>query len=166
MRIALILAMLATGSAVHAEPRVPIDPPQRMPGLWLMTTSIDGIPDAVGDFHICVDNKGEDAPLGHPSLPPSDCPDPQWHKDKARSYYTASCKAGDSRVSAKGAFFGDFEYTLQGELTLEYDPPLDGRAEITVRYDGRRLGPCKETLKRGVFLIKGQDGIGNLNLSQ
>jgi len=32
--------------------------------------------------------------------------------------------------------------------------------------DGRRLAPCRADLPEGKFLVKGQDGVGNLNLGE
>lgn len=46
-------------------------------------------------------------------------------------------------------------------------PSQAGAAEVTrMEIDGRRLAPCRGGLPEGRFLIKGQDGVGNLNLGE
>ena len=43
---------------------------------------------------------------------------------------------------------------------------LDGLTVTKTEIDGRRLSPCRSDLPEGKFLIKGQDGVGNLNLNE
>jgi hypothetical protein len=163
MRISFAVALLIASSPSLAETSV--DKPLRMPGLWQMTAVVSGIPDTVRNFHFCV-VPDADQPLAHPSVSVPDCPEQSWRQDRLTKNLTASCADDSGTVAMRGVFGGDFQYNFQGDLTLQYDPPRDGLSEVTISYEGRRLAPCKDTLKRGVFLIQGQDGIGNLNLSQ
>jgi len=163
MRLSLLLALLVASGFTHA--REPVQAPQRMPGLWMMNTTVTGIPDVVRNYHICVAQDADDS-LAHPNIPVTSCGEQTWQRDRHFTYLDATCVLESGAVTLTGKFGGDFQYNFQGELTLTYDPPVDGVDVVTVSYEGRRLAPCKDHLERGVFLIQGENGIGNLNLSQ
>lgn len=163
MRLSFAVALLIASS--HSLAETSVDKPLRMPGLWQMTAVVSGVPDTVRNFHFCVEPDA-DQPLAHPSVSVPDCPEQNWRQDRLTKHLSASCADDSGMVTMRGVFGGDFQYNFQGDLTLQYDPPRDGVSEVAISYEGRRLAPCKDTLKRGVFLIQGQDGVGNLNLSQ
>lgn len=163
MRFLLLFSLLAVNAPAFANE--PIQPPQRLAGLWMMNTTVTGLTNTVNTYHMCVAPEADDA-LAHPNIPVTQCNDQTWLRDRHYAYYDATCPLENGTVTLKGQFGGDFEYNFQGELTITYDPPVEGVEVVTVSYEGRRLAPCKDHLERGVFLIRGENGLGNLNLSQ
>ena len=159
----LLLAATAAASAALAAP-TPVDPPQRLPGLWLMSTAPAGQAAQPSTFHICVGKTDTDV-LNHPGNLLANCRDQAWSRDDHYRYYRATCDAKGSIATIEARIAGDLQYNYQGELTTRYSPPLDGSDQARAEILGRRLGPCRG-VPEGRILIKGQDGIGNLNLGE
>lgn len=164
MRRLLPLLLVAATATAHATP-TPVEAPIRMPGLWLMNTIPGGDAARTASFHICIGKITSDDVLAHPGSVLGTCRDQQWSKDAYYTYYRASCEVKGRTAMVEGRFAGDFKYNFQGEFTTTYSPPVDGVAVTRIEIDGRRLSPCRGDLPEGKFLIKGQDGVGNLNLS-
>ncbi len=160
----LLLSVFASPIA-HAAP-TPADAPARMQGLWLMNTAPAGDAGKVASFHICIGKATQDDVLAHPGSPLANCRDQRWSKDAHYTYYQAVCDVKGSTARVEGKFAGDFQYNFQGEFTATYSPPIDGLSASKTEIDGRRLSPCRAGLPEGKFLIKGQDGTGNLNLGE
>ena len=80
--------------------------------------------------------------------------------------YRAVCDAKGSTATVEGKFGGDFQYNFQGELSTSYTPALNGVTTEHTEIEGRRLAPCRGDQPVGTFLIKGQNGVGNLNLAE
>jgi hypothetical protein len=164
MRRLLPLLLVAATATAHATP-TPVEAPIRMPGLWLMNTIPGGDAARTASFHICIGKITSDDVLAHPGSTLGNCRDQQWSKDAYYTYYRATCDVKGSTATVEGRFGGDFKYNFQGEVTTTYSPPIDGVAVTKTEIDGRRLSPCRGDLPEGKFLIKGQDGISNLNVS-
>ncbi|NMG04833.1 DUF3617 domain-containing protein [Azoarcus taiwanensis] len=160
--IATAAALLAPTLATSAEPA---PAPLRMPGLWLLSTQITGASERAPDYHYCV-VADEDAPLLNPVVDLGSCEQVQWRGDWLRRTVEASCTDTEGSLRLEGRFEGDFQYSYQGVVTLHYEPARQGVETLRLNYEGRRVAPCKEHIPRGVFLIEGVDGVGNLNLSQ
>lgn len=160
--LAFVLATSAVSTTTFAAP-TPAEAPQRMPGLWLMNAAPAGQNANAVSFHVCVGKTDGDA-LQHPGSPLANCREQAWSKDDFYRYYRATCDAKGGTATVEGKFAGDFAYNFQGQLITRFSPPLDGVATARTDLDGRRLGPCRGGLPEGKFLIKGQDGVGNLNV--
>ncbi len=162
----LLPLLLATAAlTAHAAP-TPAQPPARLPGLWLMNTGPAGEAAKVSSFHLCVGSPARDDVLAHPGSALANCRDERWSKDEHYSYYQAVCDAKGGSAVVEGKFFGDFKYNFQGEFTTTFSSPADGVKVTKTEIDGRRLAPCRADLPEGKFLVKGQDGVGNLNLGE
>ena len=165
MRRLLLLLTTAIAATAHASP-TPIDSPIRMQGLWLMNTTPLGPAAQTSSFHVCIGSPARDDVLAHPGSTLANCREERWSKDEHYSYYQAVCDAKGGSAVVEGKFFGDFKYNFQGEFTTTFSSPTDGVKVTKTEIDGRRLAPCKSDLPEGKFLIKGQDGVGNLNLGE
>ena len=165
MRRLLLLLTTAIAATAHASP-TPMDSPTRMSGLWLMNTTSVGAAPQGSSFHVCICSPARDDVLAHPGSVLANCREERWSKDEHYSYYQAVCDAKGGSAAVDGKFFGDFKYNFQGELTTTFSSPDDGVKVSKLEIDGRRLAPCKGDLPEGKFLIKGQDGVGNLNLGE
>jgi len=163
LRSLLIAATTFAPAALAAT--VPVEPPQRLPGLWLMSTAPAGQAAKASSFHVCV-GKTDGEVLDHPGNPLANCRDRAWSKDDFYRYYRASCDARGSAATIEARIAGDLKYNFQGELVTRFVPALDGVEVVRTEILGRRLGPCPGGLPEGKILIKGQDGIGNLNLGE
>ena len=165
MRRLLPLLMTVIAATAHASP-APMDSPIRMSGLWLMNTTPLVEAAQTSSFHICIGSPARDDVLAHPGSALANCREERWSKDQYYSYYHAVCDAKGGTAVVEGKFFGDFKYNFQGEFTTTFSAPADGVTVTKTEIDGRRLAPCKRDLPEGKFLIKGQDGVGNLNLGE
>lgn len=159
----LLAAMTVAPASLAAT--TPVAPPQRLPGLWLMSTAPAGHTANASTFHICV-GKADGDVLDHPGNPLGNCRDQAWSKDNFQRYYRATCDAKGSTATIEAKVAGDLQYNFQGELSTRFSPPLDGVEVVRTEILGRRLGPCRGGVPEGKILIKGQDGIGNLNLGE
>lgn len=165
MRRLLLLLTTAIAATAHASP-TPMDSPVRMSGLWLMNTAPLSAAAQTSSFHICIGSPARDDVLAHPGSALANCRDERWSKDQYYSYYHAVCDAKGGSAVVEGKFFGDFKYNFQGEFTTTFSSPADGVKVAKMEIDGRRLAPCRADLPEGKFLVKGQDGVGNLNLGE
>lgn len=165
MRRLLLLLTTAIAATAHASP-MPMDNPIRLSGLWLMNTTHVGAAPQTSSFHVCVGSPVRDDVLAHPGSVLANCREERWSKDEHYSYYQAVCDAKGGSAAVDGKFFGDFKYNFQGELTTTFSSPGDGVKVSKMDIDGRRLAPCRGDLPEGKFLIKGEEGVGNLNLGE
>ncbi|ENO89940.1 hypothetical protein C666_03605 [Thauera linaloolentis 47Lol = DSM 12138] len=135
-----------------------------MHGLWLVNHGPAGEAAKTEGFHICITGKVRDDALATPANAGTNCRDQAWSKDDLYIYYRAQCDTQDGIATIEGKFSGDFQYNFQGELSTS---AAGGRATAArTEINGRRLGPCRSDQTTGKFLIKGQDGVGNLNLAE
>lgn len=163
--VPLLLAATATFQTAHADPTPApgvIDAPQRMHGLWLINHGPAGEAAKTGSFHICIAKEGRDDVLATPANTGADCREQTWSKEGPYFRYRAQCDTQDGTATIEGKFSGDFQYNFQGELSTTR---AGGTAAARSEIDGRRLGPCRSDQAVGKFLIKGQNGVGNLNLA-
>lgn len=165
MRALLPVFLIAATATAHAT-TTPADAPIRMPGLWLMNTGPGGNAANTASFHMCIGKVASDDVLAHPDSTLSNCRDQQWSKDAYYTYYRAVCDAKGSTATVEARFTGDFKYNFHGEVATTYAPAVDGVTQAKAEIDGRRLAPCRGGLPEGKFLIKGKDGVGNLNLGE
>lgn len=165
MRPLLLPLITAFAVTANATP-TPTEGVVRMPGLWLMSTNTAGATAQPSSFHVCIGSRARDEVLAHPGSILANCSDERWSKDEHYTYYWASCDAKGERATVEAKFAGDFKYNFQGEFTITFSAPVDGVRLIRAEIDGRRLAPCRGGLPEGKFLIKGQDGVGNLNLGE
>lgn len=167
---ALVPLLLATAAALqtaHADPTPApgaIEAPQRMHGLWLVNHGPAGEAAKTESFHICIARDGRDEVLATPANAGTNCRDQAWSKDGPYIHYRAQCDTKDGTATIEGRFSGDFQYNFQGEFSAS--PAGGGAAVARTEISGRRLGPCRSDQAAGKFLIKGQNGVGNLNLAE
>lgn len=137
--------------------------PERMPGLWLMNTGQVGTGKA-SSFHVCV-NRSHDDLMAQPEGAVRICPQGTWLREGSqRVRYQARCRIGEVAVEVIGTYTGDFQYNYQGDLTVRYEPPLEGVSTLALKMDGRRLAPCKAKHTPGMLLVPGAPDVGNPNL--
>lgn len=163
--LAPILLAAVTVAPTALAATTAVEPPQRLPGLWLMSVAPAGQTGKASTFHICVGKTDGDV-LNRPGNPLGNCRDQAWSKDRFHRYYRATCDAKGSAATVEAKLAGDLQYNFQGELKTRYSPPLDGVEVAHIELLGRRLGPCRGDLPEGRILIQGQDGIGNLNVGE
>lgn len=149
MRLLITVALIAAGSAVSAQ--APDAAPKRMPGVWEMTAILVEKNRLTHNFHVCVTPEVDDF-LALPGEPRPQCERVAWRRDGQYVDFEAECSVAGSRATIKGRFSGDFGYNLQGELTTTYSPPLDGLAQLTTDFEGRRLASCRTHHTPGEFM--------------
>jgi hypothetical protein len=149
MRSLIVLALAAASSAVSAQGSEAA--PQRMPGVWEMTAILVEKNRLTHNFHVCVTPETDDF-LALPGEPRPECERVAWRRDGQYLDFEAECSVAGSRATMKGRFSGDFGYNLQGVLTTTYTPPLDGLAQLTTDFEGRRLASCRAQHTPGEFM--------------
>ena len=58
---------------------------------------------------------------------------------------------------------GDFSKSYRSDMTVRYQPPMEGMAEMRMVSQGKWLGPCKPGQKHGDVVMPGMPG-GNKSL--
>lgn len=143
----LALAVLIPGAPVHADDAAA----KRMPGVWEMTAVLVEKDGLTHNFHVCVSDAVDDV-LALPAAQPPECERKRWRRDGAYVQFEAECSVAGSRATMSGTFSGDFAYNLQGVVTTTYSPPLDGLAQLTTDFEGRRLASCRAHHTPGEFM--------------
>lgn len=133
----------------------PIDSPPRMTGLWLLNTS--DAHERAPDYYFCVE-KGSENPLLNPAVRLEQCDNTEWTGDWMFRNVTAQCRDTLGTFTVQGRFEGDFQYSYQGKLVLQFDPPRNGVVTQSLLYEGRRVAPCRQDVQRGVFLRSIDEG--------
>jgi len=146
----IALALSSTPGVAHAD-----EPPAHKPGLWEVTTSLEGAPKT----QMCLDAASEDNfnSMGKQMMKEISCSKNENHR--SGNVYTSDtvCKfMGSTQTShTVVTFVGDAEYTT--EIAIHSEPPLKyGPADSKTTQHGRWLGPCGPDMKPGDMMMNGQ----------
>jgi len=144
LAISMILSLVLAAAASSAD-----DMPRRKSGLWelKMTTPAGGST----TMKQCIDQATDDLIRGAGARP--ECSKNEWKREGDRILTESVCKQGQSVLTTKGVFTGDFETSFKGEVTLEYDPPMMGMKQARTSQSGRWIGPCKDGMKPGDMIL-------------
>jgi hypothetical protein len=152
IRVALILATLPfvlTAEAFADEF------PARKPGLWEITTNINGSPPDVA--RLCIDAATEAELLKKAeSTMGSICSRHDVHRSGNIVTSDSVCRPMSSETTshAVATFTGDAAYTTI--TTLHYNPPFMGRTDQNMTQDGKWLGPCGADMRPGDMVTRGK----------
>jgi hypothetical protein len=144
------LALSSTPGGAQAE-----EAPTRKPGLWELTTSLQGAPKTL----MCVDAASQEKlnTMGKQALKDLDCSKNESHRNGDVYTLDSVCKLlGSTQTShSVTTSIGDAEYTT--EISSHFDPPLKyvGADSKTTQH-GRWLGPCGPDMKPGDMMMNGQ----------
>ena len=162
--IAGCLLLGGLGGLVQAS-----DMPARKSGLWEMDNRIEGMP-SHGPMQICIDQNADNMveQRGRPgdrSKP--DCSVMDVKREAGgRMRIHSICKVNARTTATTDAVLsGDFGKSYRSDMTVRYQPPLEGMAEMRMVSQGKWLGPCKPGQKHGDVEMPGMPGMPGGNKS-
>src|SRR5579862_5916883 len=148
MTAGFALAVATVPSLARAD-----DPPLRKPGLWEITTSMQGAPKT----QMCVDAASEAKfnAMGAGTMKDT-CSQFKSHRDGGVYTQDSVCKLMGSTLTSHTVMtsVSDAEYKV--EVASHYDPPLMGKADSTTTIGGKWIGPCGADMKPGDMMVGGQ----------
>ncbi len=164
MRLPLLAVCLALGAVIAApsSAQSPANAPKRKPGAWEMKLAMAELGGLTQTLQMCVGANTDDDLLQQNGRK-SNCSSQHWQRDGDRISFSAVCQVEGSTANIRGSFSGDFDNRYSGELHSTYTPPLQGMATMTVRHEGRWLGPCAAGQRAGDVVMQ---GVGGVNVEQ
>lgn len=159
---ACLLLLGGVGGLVQAS-----DTPARKSGLWEMDNRMEGMP-SHGPMQICIDHNADN--LVEQRSNPADRSKPDCsvmdvkREAGGRMRIHSVCQVDAKTTATTDAVFsGDFAKSYRSDMTVRYQPPIEGMAEMRMVSQGKWLGPCKPGQKHGDVVMPGMPG-GNKSL--
>ena len=135
MRGVFLLALLFP-LAVTAQ-----EGPRRKSGIWELRMSSASIAQPMVTQQ-CVTEHTDDptraAPGGH-----KQCAEPVIRREGASTVVETDCKVEGSTAKTRAVLSGDFTSAYKADITVSFNPPLQGMKEQKMAVEGRWIGPCK-----------------------
>ena len=140
MRAAVFIAASLAGIAA-AAPSAAQDAPKRKSGIWELKMSSAMLPQPMVTQQ-CVTESTDDLARPAPSGPGA-CTKPVVQRQGAATVVESECKVEGSTARTRAVLTGDFAAAYKADITISYDPPLQGMGEQKIAMEGRWVGPCK-----------------------
>lgn len=137
-----------------------VELPKRKPGLWEVTTQMDGVPN-MGPLQQCVDQNSDELMLQNARK--KNCRVIDLKPSGDRVTVRAICTMDGSTATTDGVIEGAFDSLYRARLKTRFSPPWRGRSESNVTHEGRWLGSCKPGQKPGAMIMP---SIGGVDLNQ
>lgn len=155
MRTFLLCALVLTALPVAAS--AASEAPRRKPGLWEIRTQLPAMGNAATVMQICIgaDKDDFDAQGGASGR----CSPPRIERGAGTVTVDTVCTEDGHTAKSHAVFSGDFENSYRGDITVRYEPPMEGLEESRIRLDGRRLGPCKPGQRPGEMSMPGMPAL-------
>lgn len=151
-RPALVLPLLAAAAALLSGPALAQDMPKRKSGLWEIKTDMGG---RAMQMQQCVDEKTDDATRQVADGMAKECTKPTIRREGDRVITESTCRFGGGTQKTRAVFSGKFDSAYRGEISMTYDPPMQGMKEMKMTIDARLTGPCKPGQKPGDMIMPG-----------
>lgn len=151
----LLLGGILTTSALAGEM------PKRKPGLWEITTHMDGMPGGQA-MQMCVDQASDNL-LQQQAKGKSDCSTMDVKSSGGKTTIHAVCRAEKTTVTMDGTYQGSFQTSYKGDMKMRYSPPLHGMSETRMTQEAKWLGACKPGQKPGDVIMP---NMGNINVNE
>lgn len=135
----------AEGDVAAKGPAAPTTLEAPKPGLWRVTTSMEGMPGgaSVPPQEVCVTEAKLEAPAAT-QQPGADCTTTAFARQGDAMVSTASCKLpGNMKSDSTVKITGDFNTRYVTEVTTKIDPaPTPAMAETKITMTSERVGDC------------------------
>lgn len=158
-RSSLLLTIVAASLAGHLQAA---DMPKRKPGLWEISTRMEGMP-AMGAMQQCIDQTTDDLMQQQAKKEQQTCSvidvKPVGNKVTVHSV----CKVQGSTATTDAVFVGSFDSAYKGDMQTRFNPPMHGTSESKMSFDARWLGPCKPGQKPGDVIMP---NVGGMNVNE
>ena len=136
----------------------PKDMPKRKSGLWELSMKINAAPMRMQQ---CVDEKSDDLMRQQgEKQSKAKCSKNTFTKVGNRVTSESVCQLGETTVTTKAVFTGDFSTAYRGEIHSTFNPPMHGMKESHQTLEAKWLGPCKPGQKPGDVMMP---GMGTIN---
>jgi hypothetical protein len=151
MKYLTCLVLLAFPLSILAD-----ELPQRKSGLWEMTISMTGQPQ-VTTIKQCTDEKtnAQMMQMANSMTSQSGAACSKNELKKEGTTYTAmsECKMGETVITSKSVFSGDFNSAYQGTVESKFNPSLMGLTESQTKISAKWLGKCAADQKPGDMIM-------------
>ncbi|MGQ0651813.1 MAG: DUF3617 domain-containing protein [Betaproteobacteria bacterium] len=136
MRSLLLLAGMLCAAAALAQ-----DAPKRKSGIWQLKMTSAMLPQPMITQQ-CVTESTDDLARPAPGGP-RECSKPSVSRQGASTVVETECKVEGSMAKTRAVLTGDFASAYKADVTINYQPPLQGMGEQKMAIEGRWMGPCK-----------------------
>jgi hypothetical protein len=158
----LITAALLAGSISTA---FAADMPKRKAGLWEMNNRMEGMP-SMGPMQMCVDPATDNILQERAEKIKPQCSVMEVKPGAGKMTIHTVCKMENTTVTTDGTFTGNFDSGYKGEMTMRYNPPMQGMSQMRINQEAKWLGPCKSGQKPGDVIMPSMGGMGNVNMQE
>lgn len=135
MRGIFVLALLFPLSATAQES------PKRKSGIWELRMSSAAIAQPMVTQQ-CVTESTDDLTRAAPGGQ-QQCAKPVIRREGATTVVETDCKVEGSTARTRAVLTGDFASAYKADITVSFNPPLQGMKEQKMAVEGRWIGPCK-----------------------
>ncbi|MBZ0106024.1 MAG: DUF3617 domain-containing protein [Sulfuricella denitrificans] len=154
----LLLGLTTTSLTVGA---LAADTPKRKPGLWEISTHMEGMP-SMGAIQQCIDKNTDNLMQQHARKEKPDCSVMDVKQQGNKFTMHSVCKFENTTATTDAVFTGAFESAYKGDMHTRYSPPMQGMSESKMSMEAKWLGPCKAGQKPGDVIMPNMKGI-NMN---
>ncbi|MDH3444419.1 MAG: DUF3617 domain-containing protein [Deltaproteobacteria bacterium] len=156
----LFVALLTISSTASAAT---FDSPKRKSGLWeIRITSAEA-----GGTHTiqqCVNEKTDDLMKNDmDGMEKSACSKSTLRKEGDKFVHESVCKVEGSTAKTRAVISGRFDSAYRVDTKSNYEPPMQGMRESSMKMDAKWLGPCKAGQKPGDVVMP---GMPNINMDE
>jgi len=130
-----LLALLCPLAATAQEA------PRRKSGIWELKMTSAMLPQPMVTQQ-CVTESTDDLAKPAPGGP-RDCSKPSVRRQGSSTVVETECKVEGSVAKTRAVMSGDFASAYKADVTISYQPPLQGMGEQKMAIEGRWVGPCK-----------------------
>lgn len=155
----LLLTVVAASLAGQLQAA---DMPKRKPGLWEISTRMEGMP-AMGAMQQCIDQTTDDLMQQQAKKEQQNCSVIDVKQLGNKVTIHSVCKAQGSTATTDAVFIGSFDSAYKGDMHTRFSPPMHGTSESKMSLDARWVGPCKPGQKPGDVIMP---NVGGMNINE
>ena len=115
--------------------------PKRKSGIWELRMSSAALPQPMVTQQ-CVTESTDDLTRAAPGEP-QQCANPIIRREGASTVVETDCKVEGSTAKTRAVLSGDFASAYKADITVSFNPPLQGMKEQKRAVEGRWIGPCR-----------------------
>lgn len=134
------------------------DLPKRKPGLWEISTNVEGAPN-MGPMQQCIDQNTDNLMQQQAKQGKVECSTMDVQPSGGKVTIHTVCKLEGTTVTTDGVFEGSFETAYKGRMKSRFAPPMHGMSESNMTQEARWISPCKPGQKPGDVIMPNMGGM-------
>lgn len=159
-KISLLIMGLA--AAALAGTALAVDAPKRKPGLWEISSRMDGMPN-MGAMQQCIDQNTDDLMQQRAQKKKPDCSVMDIKPQGGKVTIHSVCKFERTTATTDAVFTGAFDSAYKGDMKMHYSQPMHGVSDSKMSMEAKWLGPCKPGQKPGDVIMP---NMKNMNMNE